>query len=350
MSIGKSKWGNYIGAPKVIDDALTAQSVTTFGTLNRKNIGGVHKLHYIHEYEPGDDAGGYSAVLAGQNVYTAQNTTVGVNFSWVVPAGVNTVSAVCVGGGGGGGGNNGSSGPGASGGGGGELSYAASMSVTPGETLTLRVGVGGTGGTTSANPTAGGSSWIRRGTTFLLQGQGGGQGLTNVTSGLGGSGGSTQVGSDRTGGGSGGNGGSARNNGGGAGGGGAGGYSGNGGNENVNGSGGGGCGGEAYNGSSSRLAAQSGGGVGLYGEGTSGSGNTEISKQGSVLGPSSGVGSQTTATAATSTAQGVAGTFGGGGGAIEDDTFSYGHSGGSGGIRIIWGAGRAYPTTNVADV
>ena len=44
-----------------------------------------------------------------------------------------------------------------------------------------------------------------------------------------------------------------------------------------------------------------------------------------------------------------AGTYGGGGGGIEDDTSSWGHAGGSGGIRIIWGNNRSYPSTNVAD-
>lgn len=350
MSIGKSKWGNYVGAPEVIDDALTEQSTSQFGNLSRKSIGGVHKLHYIHEYELGDDAAGYSATLAGQVVFTAQNNSLDTNINWTVPTGVTSVSAVCIGGGGGGGGNNGSSGPGASGGGGAQLSYSSSFNVTPGETLTLVIGSGGQGGTQSANPNAGTASSIKRGSTVLLQANGGNNGLSNITSGLGGTGGSGGTGSGYTGGGTGGQGGSARNNGGGAGGGGAGGYSGNGGNENVNGAGGGGCGGEAFNGSSSRNAAQSGGGTGLYGEGTSGSGNTEATKNGSVLGPTSGVGSQTIATAAGFTSFGVAGTFGGGGGAIEDDTSSYGHSGGSGGIRIIWGAARSYPSTNVADV
>ena len=350
MSIGKSKWGNYIGAPKVIDDALAAASTARFGDLGRKNIGGVHKLHYIQNYEEADAAAGYSAVIAGQVVYTAQNSSTNTTFTWQVPAGVTLISAVCIGGGGGGGGNNGSSGPGASGGGGGQLSYAAGITVTPGENLSLYVGRGGTGGTRSANPTSGGSSSLKRGTADLLTAANGLAGATNVTSGNGGTGGSLGAGAARTGGGNGGNGGPARNNGGGAGGGGAGGYSGNGGNENAAGAGGGGAGGQANNGSTSLQNQQCGGGVGLYGEGPNGSGTSAAGKMGSVLGPSTGVGSQTVATASTSNSSGVASTFGGGGGAIEDDTAGFGHSGGSGGIRIIWGTGRAYPSTNTADV
>ena len=47
---------------------------------------------------------------------------------------------------------------------------------------------------------------------------------------------------------------------------------------------------------------------------------------------------------------GYLGAFGGGGGSIDDDVFSVGHNGGSGGIRIIWGENRSYPSTGVADV
>lgn len=355
MSHGKSKWGNYVGAPRVIDKSFTNGSYTVFGSIPRRSIAeggmpGVHKLHYIHEYAEADaNNGNYSSIVAGQVVYTAQNSTLNTDFSWVVPAGVSSVSAVCVGGGGGGGGNNGSSGPGASAGGGGELSYGT-ISTTPGETLTLKVGQGGIGGTTSANPSAGTVTQIRRGSTILLGADFGNQGATNISSGGAGSGGAgtaAERGSGYVGGGNGGTGGAARNNGNGAGGGGAGGYSGNGGNENAAGAGGGGGGGRADNGSASRNATQSGGGVGLYGEGSSGTGGGGL---GSQLGPVSGIGSQTSATPASNGTYGQASTFGGGGGAIEDDTASYGFTGGSGGIRIIWGNGRSYPSTNTADV
>ncbi len=136
MSHGKSKWGNYIGAPKVIDAAINVD----FGDMFRNNksdggIGGVHKLHYIHEYSEADEAGGgYSTTVAGQVVYTLQNVTGNVAFNWTVPSGVTSVSAVCVGVGGAGGGNNGSSGHGASGRAGVQLTYARSISRNPRET------------------------------------------------------------------------------------------------------------------------------------------------------------------------------------------------------------------------
>ena len=72
------------------------------------------------------------------------------SYTFTVPAGVVQVSAVCVGGGGGGGGNNGTSGPGAGGGGGGSLAYGT-FDVTPGESLTVIVGVGGYAGTQFIN-------------------------------------------------------------------------------------------------------------------------------------------------------------------------------------------------------
>ena len=280
---------------------------------------------------------------AGQVVFTSFTiASFNTDFSWTVPTGVTQISAVCVGGGGGGGGNSGTSGNGASAGGGGGLAYGT-FSVTSGETLTIRVGGGGAGGASSNTYYAGngGASYIKRGTTILLQGGGGGGGRSNVATNEQGAGGSS-TGTEKDGGGQGGSGGAAKYNAQGAGGGGAGGYSGNGGTENTDGSGGGGAGGNDNNGSSSKNADQNGGGVGLYGQGTNGS--DAVDKRGSAnLSPSTGDGRMTAA----ATLQ--AGTFGGGGGGIEDDTSSGGHAGGSGGIRIIWGNNRSYPSTNVAD-
>ena len=288
--------------------------------------------------------------VEGQVVFTSFNTTLNTDVSWTVPTGVSQISAVCVGGGGGGGGNNGTSGPGSSGGGGGGLAYGT-FPVTAGETLTIRVGSGGAAGGTNTQPTSGSNTQIKRGATVLLQGSGGSAGVSNSTTAAGGSGGGS-TGTERDGGGTGGAGGTAQNNGAGAGGGGAAGYSGNGGQGAgagtaiTAGNGGGGGGGNNNNGASSANAEQNGGGVGLYGQGTNGSTNaTPSAKMGSYnLSPSTGDGRQTVATSLQS------GTYGGGGGAIEDDTSSAGHAGGNGGIRIIWGSGRTYPSTNVADV
>ena len=143
MSLGKSKWGNYIGAPIIVDKGFTSSGEITFGALSRQDIGGIHKLHYIHDYGTPDSTSNYSSSLQGQVVFTAQNSTLDTDFTYTVPASVTQMSAVVIAGGGGGGGNNGFSGPGAKGGGGGGLAYG-DFSVTPGDTLTLRIGAGGT--------------------------------------------------------------------------------------------------------------------------------------------------------------------------------------------------------------
>ena len=50
-------------------------------------------------------------------------------------------------------------------------------------------------------------------------------------------------------------------------------------------------------------------------------------------------------------ADGVAGAYGGGGGAEDDDDDSQlgEGNGGGGAVRIIWGTGRAFPSTRTAD-
>ena len=45
------------------------------------------------------------------------------------------------------------------------------------------------------------------------------------------------------------------------------------------------------------------------------------------------------------------GNYGGGGGGQSDDgSNSIGCNGGDGAVRIIWGSGREFPSTNTADV
>jgi hypothetical protein len=76
----------------------------------------------------------------------------GVN-NWTVPAGINKIFVLGIGGGGGGTGGNSGYGTsrkdsGAGGGGGdGAVPYFVLLDVTPGETLTITIGIGGTGGT-----------------------------------------------------------------------------------------------------------------------------------------------------------------------------------------------------------
>lgn len=258
-------------------------------------------------------------------------------YSWTVPTGITSISAVCVGGGGGGSGNASTFDFGAGGGG---LSYSVGIAVTEGESLTINVGMGGTGGSATAG-SDGQTSSILRGVTTLLHATGGQRGVNP-----GGSGGSGGVTLGYSGGGNGGKGG---NDGGtpasqGGGGGGAGGYGGNGGaGGNQNGSGQVGVGGGGGGGSYGGTQGGGGGGVGVGGSGPSGAGGSVVGGGGGggSLG-SDGYGDNTTPSSNTV-------VFGGlyGGGGSGGDVF--GSQGGGGAVRIIWGGGRAYPLTGTED-
>lgn len=104
------------------------------------------------------------------------------SFTFTVPAGVSRVMVTCIGGGGGGG--NSTSAAGGTGGGGGGYAMAYVTGLTPGQTISVTVGIGG------AAVTAGGSSSFG---TFCTA-TGGGAGQTNQTTGTGGTGGSGTVG------------------------------------------------------------------------------------------------------------------------------------------------------------
>lgn len=275
----------------------------------------------------------------GQTSFTAKGT-----YNFIVPQGVFQISAVCVGGGGCGvkGANNAEQ----PGGGGGGLRWISGMPVTPGETLTVFVGYGGTASASrTVNPigVAGTWSYIARDATILIAGNGGGNGNRwTVGTAIGGTGGrgifdASLVGAAgvSTGGGDGGKGGNSlgNNNGGGGG---AGGYTGNGGpgvNDGaafVAGTNGGAGGGAAGNSTNANIGG-GGGGVGIDGSGTSG---TTAGASGSA-GANGGV----------SGTNPNGGRFGGGGGGLDanNDTTAAGN-GGDGAVRIIWGLGRAYPT------
>ncbi len=99
-------------------------------------------------------------------------------YSFVVPAGVEKISAVAVGAGGGG-----SNSLNGGGGGGGALQYRNNISVTPGETLTVSVGRGGAAGTIGQTGTA--SSLYRGGTALVYAA--GGSGAVGSSGGIGGS-------------------------------------------------------------------------------------------------------------------------------------------------------------------
>lgn len=107
-------------------------------------------------------SGSITATLVTCATYTTAGT-----FTYIVPSGVTSVSAVVVGGGGGGAGlNPGNPGlpfygpPKRYGGGGGSLRWQNNISVTPGESLTVVVGGGGGGGANDSGSSGGQSYFI----------------------------------------------------------------------------------------------------------------------------------------------------------------------------------------------
>jgi len=284
----------------------------------------------------------------GQTPYTSAGT-----YTFTVPSNCTSISAVTIGGGGGGGGCDGNQvrGETNNGGGGGGLAYGT-IAVTPGETLTVAVGSGGNAGGDDSPGTAGGTTTISRGATVLLSG-GGGAGGQYRSQGSPAAAGGASGGTLRIGGGSGGASGTGSNNSGATGGGGAGGYSGAGGAGGAFNSAGsastgaGGGGGGGFNTGSDTLRAGGGGGVGILGSGGNGTGGTG--------GTGGGGGGGSSGTSGGGNTTGIGGTYGGGGGGKADAASAAGTgtptggAGTGGAVRIIWGPGRSYPSTNVAD-
>jgi hypothetical protein len=263
----------------------------------------------------------------GQVAYTTPGT-----YSWVAPAGVASVSVVAVGGGGGGacsGGNGGGdSGAGAG------LGWKNAITVVPGQTYTVVVGTGGAAGTYNSGSnrpgSPGGDSYFISAT--IVKGGGGGGGVANPLTAIAGG---TYIGDG------GGNGGGNPASGGalGCSASGAGGYTGNGGigvyynglGTGAGNPGSGGGGGSASYGYSNVV---NGGGVGILGQGANGAGGTGAPGNMGAPNVSGFPGSG-----------GVTIQYGGGGGV---DTFNAG-TGGGGAVRIIWGPGRAFPSTLTTD-
>lgn len=246
-------------------------------------------------------------------------------YSWTVPTNVTLVSVVCIGAGSGSQGAQWSNG----GGGGGGLAYENNIVVVPGAIWTVTVGLGGDMGRAGSN--AGGlSSFTSPTSVVAVQANGGSSGS------VGGSGGTT-LGYD-----GGGNGGNGNAN---YGGGGAGGYSGNGGAGNASGSGGGAAGGITY---SSSYGAAGGGGVAPFGQGTSGTLN--YGGAGGSGGESASAGENPTLSYGNITRPG--GRYGGGGGGsgTSSPTGIGIQRGANGCVRIIWGAGRSFPSTGTGDM
>lgn len=295
----------------------------------------------------------------GQATYVNATTSVGPTaadypiktFSWTAPAGVTSVSVICIGGGGGGAYS--TTGATSHGGGGAGLAYRNNISVTPGQSYTVVVGARGSARAAVSSSSlavgdliadsGGNSHFITTSTVIAYGGRSGREGRT------GGSGGGT--GATFYSGGTGGLGQATRQSGGGGG---TAGYSGNGGNGgNYTGTGslpvsnsGGAAGGSGgtYSGSNSSNGA-GGGGVHPWGKGLTA---TSASQGGSANGSPTFNG--------TTGLYGNAGYYGGGGAGVANGsgtrtTYSYIEgSGGAGVVRIIWpGDLRQFPSTRTAD-
>jgi len=268
------------------------------------------------------------AIIQGQIVYEGPTNANSSTFSFVVPAGVTSISVVCVA-------------PGFDSGG--NLAYGNNVAVTPGETLTVVAGGGNRFASNQLVP-----SDIRRGSTVLVSAavnQGSNSGTQLSGGGVGGSD-FNQFG----------------------GGGGAGGYSGNGGNagnaggvgsSGQGGGGGGGSGGAVIATGTSTLyqAGGGGGGVGLLGEGISGAGGASPSGGGGRGGGGGSSGANGgDASYLNGGSGGLYGGGGGGSGAYEEFDpvyFEFGvrGAGARGAVRIIWpGTTRQFPSTNTGDV
>ena len=286
-------------------------------------------------------------------------TNVGAGtFSWTAPSGVTSISVVAIGGGGGG-----SQTWSYGGGGGGGLGWKNNITVVPGTSYTVVVGANGPRVSSTNN-----QSGARGGTSYfsdpsIVAGYGAGQsGGTNS-----GYGSYTYMGGGGyTGDGGGGGGSSATSWSSGLGAG-AGGYvnyggSGQGYTPTYGQGGGAGCG-DYY---SSTYGTGAGGGVGLNGQGVSNSGSPNAiqytpftgyySFNGSYGGGGSGSSGGTNGYYGENPFSGnnqsggyniLGGTYGGGGGG--SGTSYGGGPGGQGGVRIIWGPGRAFPATLTAD-
>jgi hypothetical protein len=268
----------------------------------------------------------------GEAVYTTAGT-----YSFVVPAGITKINAVAVGGAGSVRGR-----AAATGGGGGALSYSNDVPVTPGESLTVVVGIG----STVASVNGGSSSISRSGTNLLLAA---GSPFINTAVGSGEPGLAINgVGAVRY------------NGGGGAlyltgkpagwrgGAGGAAGYSGDGGKGGYNITGGGGAqpgagiggggggGGIGFGTIGAAGFGRAGGGVGINGQGANGAAGVVITS-GNGAGTNGGGGS-----GGTTSINLNGGIYGGGAGFDADSNVDV-EFGGGGAVRIIWGSGKSYP-------
>ena len=134
----------------------------------------------------------FPMMFSGQEPIGQQQWTAAGTYSFVVPPGVFYVDGVAISSGGGGA-------RGAEGdtnespaGGGGALSYSNGIAVTPGETITVVVPLGGSAGSSMSSGSAAADAGIKRGAAWLVMAKGGAGG--NWASGIGGAGGAAALG------------------------------------------------------------------------------------------------------------------------------------------------------------
>ena len=238
--------------------------------------------------------------------------------SWTCPSGLTSVSVVAVGAG---------AEAGSVAGGGGGLGWKNNISVTPGQSYTVVVGAGG------QNKANEHSYFIN---TSTVMGEGGnaatGGGYVGDGGGNGGDGqgsGTYQY----------------------CGGGGAGGYSGDGGDGKSGQTGqagngqGGGAGGSMANSGGYTCG---GGGVGVYGQGSNGVGGVaNIHPNQHPTTTSAGTGGSGGEDAVSTYGHSAGGNYGGGGGG--GGSGAGGGNSGGGAVRLLWGSGRSFPSTNVSN-
>lgn len=301
--------------------SVTTQGLRTF-TVSMRTTSITGTVVFTSETITIDDTNMPSGAVqyTSSDLYLASPGT----FSWTVPTNVFFICAVCIGAGG----KNT-----AAGGGGGGLSYGNDIPTTPGETIYGQYGNGGNPSWLSRNSNGsspllygggGGNGQLAAGDFLYVPGGGGGAGGYGGSGGNGGNAGTTGTGTTMTGGSGGSSSGSARTGGGNGGSGGTGIVSQSPANSGTAGFGQnsayGGAGGNAIVAYPNSTSAGDGGDCGMSG------------------GPS------TTALSGLPGQNNGYGTAVGGGGGGSYGTNAYGTPGNNGGVRIIWGSGRSYPS------
>ena len=245
-------------------------------------------------------AAGGGAAPSGQFMlqgYYSDSAATTVTYDWTVPDDVTSISAVCVGGGEPGEKDSSANSP--RGGDGGDLRYVNDIAVTPGETLQLGAAIGWEGDGAQADTAhsgKGGPSWLKRGSSPLVFAEGGNTVGTNLGTGVDGT---------------------------------AGGFS------SDNGGHGGGAGG--YTSDDNGNIGSAGNTTGRHGSGIGLTGNNETTFDSAHQpGAGGGYGYWWNYTGH------FRGMYGGGGGGNTSN--SYSSNGAPGGVRIIWGDNRSFPS------